>query len=81
MKHKIYLLILLLLALMLSGCNVMQNKSESFDVRGKTAWTMDNVIISAPTGYFMNWYEWVKVDDHTMQLVFTLTDNKDYGEI
>ena len=78
---KIKLIIVALVALMLSGCNVTQNDSETFDIQGKTDWIMDNTVISAPTGYFLNGYEWVKVDDHTLQLVFTLTDNKDYGEM
>lgn len=74
------LIIIPLICLMLSGCNVMENESETFDLHGKTAWTMDNSFIHAPKGYFINAYEWVEIDDHTKQLIFTLTNNKEYGE-
>lgn len=78
MKRK--LIIIPLICLMLSGCNMMKNDSETFNLHGKTAWTMDNFYVHAPKGYFINAYEWVEIDDHTMQLIFTLTDNKEYGE-
>lgn len=63
--------------LLLSGC---KHKSETVKLWSKSEWIFDNITISAPQGYFTNSYEWVKIDDHTMQLIITMTDNKAYGE-
>ena len=75
-----WLTIVFLVLSMLSGCGVMKNESEFFDVHGKTSWTMDNIGIRAPKGYFINGYEWVDVDENTLRLIITLTDDKEYGE-
>ena len=68
-------------ALLLYGCTTMQKESETIVAHGKIQFSTDNTTITAPTGYFLNGYEFVKVDDHTMQLVLTLTDSKGVGEL
>ena len=78
---KIKLIIVALVALMLTGCGFFENNSETIVLYGKTDWVMDNEFITAPDGYFTNCYELKKIDEHTMQLVITLTDNKCYGEM
>ena len=79
MKRKMIVL-LLSLTLLIGGCGVMDNESETIDLHGKTAWAADNSYIYAPQNYFMNGYKWVEVDEHTIQLIITMTDNKQYGE-
>ena len=79
MKRKMIAL-LLSLTLLISGCGVMDNESETIDLHGKTAWTNDNSYIYAPQNYFTNGYKWGEVDEHTIQLIITMTDNKQYGE-
>ena len=74
---KKIILLTLCLTLLLTGC---KNKSETVELWGKSDWIFDNINISAPQGYFTNGYEWVEIDDHTMQLIITMTDNKAYGE-
>jgi hypothetical protein len=78
---KIKLIIVALVALMLTGCGFFENNSETIVFYGKTDWVMDNEFITAPDGYFINFYELKKIDEHTLQLVLTLTDNKGYGEM
>ena len=78
---KIKLIIVALVALMLTGCGFFENNSGTIVFYGKTDWVMDNESIIAPDGYFINFYELKKIDEHTMQLVLTLTDNKGYGEM
>lgn len=74
------LIIIPLICLILSGCNNMKHESTRFEMYGKTKWSTDNSFIDAPKGYFVNSYELVEIDNHTKQLIFTLTDNKEYGE-
>lgn len=71
---------ILSLTLLIGGCGVMDNESETINLHGKTAWTTDNLYIDAPQNYFTNGYEWIEVDEHTIQLIITMTDNKQYGE-
>jgi hypothetical protein len=61
MKRKMIVL-LLLLTLLIGGCGVMDNESETIDLHGKTAWTADNSYIYAPQNYFTNGYKWVAYD-------------------
>lgn len=56
MKRKMIVL-LLLLTLLIGGCGVMDNESETIDLHGKTAWTADNSYIYAPQNYFTNGYK------------------------
>lgn len=79
MKRKM-IVPMLLLTLLVGGCGVTDNKSETIKLHGKTVWTTDDLCIYAPQNYFINGYEWVEVDDHTKQLIITMTDNKQYGE-
>lgn len=80
MKRAIAIIIASI-ALLLFGCTTMKTDSEIIVLKGKTQLIIDDTNITAPTGYFLNGYEFVKADDHTMQLVLTLTDNKGYGEM
>lgn len=79
MKRKM-IVPLLSLTLLICGCGVMDNESETIELHRKTAWTTDDLYIYAPQNYFANSYEWVEVDEHTIQLIITMTDNKPYGE-
>ena len=67
---------ILSLALLIGGCGVIENKSETIKLHGKTTWNTDDSYIYAPQNYFVNGYEWVEVDDHTKQLIITMIDNK-----
>lgn len=80
MKEKM-IVPLLLLILLIGGCGIMDNKSETINLHGKTAWRADDLYVYTPQNYFVNGYEWVEVDDHTKQLVITMTDNKQYGDL
>ena len=72
-------IIILSCCFVLSGCGI-PHCSERIVLQGRDRSTLDNNLIVSPDGYFLNSYEWNEVDDHTKQLVLTLTDNKRLGE-
>lgn len=79
MKLKVGIL-LLCITLCLTGCGTTNFSSERIALQNRTSSVTDDTRLVAPQGYFVNTYEWVEVDEHTKQLVITLTDNKKFGE-
>lgn len=70
---------LLSVFILMTGCT-SKNSSETIVLQNRTSWSSDNQYIYAPDGYFVNYYEWIDVDENTKQLVIILSNNKEYGE-